>query len=649
MAINPETLYVGKIKPASAPYPYGEAQDITLPSDGTGTPWKASFVNDLFGFQQSLLSEAGIIPSGTPDQVGASQYLDAAKTIMGVVFKTKTAAIADVSVQAFTAADAGRKLFITGSDGGHFVVEYNAVLATYSDNGGAYAGTQFIPTGGDGTIGIVRIFTGNIDVKWFGIVGDATDETAELLLASSLNIPIYIDESLIVGITSLTMAVSVYGKGTIKPLVTGSTYAMTLSNDVVLDDISFDVSIDGAAIRTINFAATSGVKILNCKVTGTAADISLTHVLWGDGATDYRVTGNEFDTMYAECVRAAVSDGGIITENRFKNIEKQSTFLNRCIIIGSGSNCIINNNIFEDVGTNGIANINDVCCIDVGNTINTIVNGNLATNVHSFIDIETSTGTEHNIAVTGNTVEGLVKLSVGAEGKGLWVNFATSPSNGVVFSGNSVSYFKAGITATSCFDITVSGNRVTNCVNSITFAASRKFSCVGNLISNGTTAIDISQVAGFGGGVVSGNTILAHTTSIQTVVTGVGTEEDRIIVSNNLLQGGTLNYGSTQDIKEFGNTYTDGSSNLADGDTTPSIVGVEQVYTANTGATTITAFDIPFGEEKTIVVNDNNTTINFTLAALHGNGGVSYTATAGDMLLIKRKFNNGYVGITIIK
>lgn len=77
MAINPETQYPGKIAPSSPDYPYGAARNITVPGDGTGTPWEAALVNDLFGFQQALLNAAGIVPSGTPEKATASQYKNA--------------------------------------------------------------------------------------------------------------------------------------------------------------------------------------------------------------------------------------------------------------------------------------------------------------------------------------------------------------------------------------------------------------------------------------------------------------------------------------------------------------------------------------------------------------------------------------------
>jgi hypothetical protein len=82
MAIIPESQYPGKIAPADDDYPYGKARNITVPGDGTGTPWEAALVNDLFGFQQAILTQAGLVPTGTPEKATDSQYLDGLKTIV---------------------------------------------------------------------------------------------------------------------------------------------------------------------------------------------------------------------------------------------------------------------------------------------------------------------------------------------------------------------------------------------------------------------------------------------------------------------------------------------------------------------------------------------------------------------------------------
>lgn len=75
MAINPETQFPGQINPSDADYTYGSARNVTVPGDGTGTPFVAALVNDWFGFFQGLLNAGGIVPSATPDTVLVSQYL----------------------------------------------------------------------------------------------------------------------------------------------------------------------------------------------------------------------------------------------------------------------------------------------------------------------------------------------------------------------------------------------------------------------------------------------------------------------------------------------------------------------------------------------------------------------------------------------
>lgn len=82
MALRPEDEHPGQILPASADYPGGEARDVTVPGDNTGTPFEARGLNDDYGFDQAILSEANITPSGNPDTALVSQKLDGLKTIM---------------------------------------------------------------------------------------------------------------------------------------------------------------------------------------------------------------------------------------------------------------------------------------------------------------------------------------------------------------------------------------------------------------------------------------------------------------------------------------------------------------------------------------------------------------------------------------
>lgn len=77
MAIRPQIVYPGQTATGDPGYPHGKAQNVTVLGDGTGTPLEKDWLNDVFGLQQALLHLGGATPSGTPDKVGASQYLDA--------------------------------------------------------------------------------------------------------------------------------------------------------------------------------------------------------------------------------------------------------------------------------------------------------------------------------------------------------------------------------------------------------------------------------------------------------------------------------------------------------------------------------------------------------------------------------------------
>lgn len=82
MALRPVDVFPGKIAPADASYPHGKARNVSSPGAGDGTPWNATYINEVFGFFQSLLDEASITPNGTQEAVGASQYLAAITTIV---------------------------------------------------------------------------------------------------------------------------------------------------------------------------------------------------------------------------------------------------------------------------------------------------------------------------------------------------------------------------------------------------------------------------------------------------------------------------------------------------------------------------------------------------------------------------------------
>lgn len=77
MAINPVTKYAGQIDPSSTEYPFGQAKNVTAVGARDGTPIDADMMNDIWGFLQGMLSDAGITPDGNPDTATDSQYVEA--------------------------------------------------------------------------------------------------------------------------------------------------------------------------------------------------------------------------------------------------------------------------------------------------------------------------------------------------------------------------------------------------------------------------------------------------------------------------------------------------------------------------------------------------------------------------------------------
>lgn len=189
MAIDPESAFPGKITASSAEYPFGKARNITTPGDGTGTPWDQLILNDIFGFQQALLSSAAVVPTGAPDEVGASQYLDALRKILLPTFDTK----ADMSALDSSSLTEGQLVFtvsrsVVGDEGGgEFRVTKTDISTevTADTQGGVFVPFDSDVTGANG--GFIRQFNGVANVLWYGAdkTGATNSSTAQTAVVDS--------------------------------------------------------------------------------------------------------------------------------------------------------------------------------------------------------------------------------------------------------------------------------------------------------------------------------------------------------------------------------------------------------------------------------------------------------------------------------
>jgi len=82
MSLKLNERYPGRFNNPSADYPQGAFKNRTSPTAKDGSYLEQDWANDKEGFFQSLISVAGVVPNGTVDKVGASQYYDALLTVL---------------------------------------------------------------------------------------------------------------------------------------------------------------------------------------------------------------------------------------------------------------------------------------------------------------------------------------------------------------------------------------------------------------------------------------------------------------------------------------------------------------------------------------------------------------------------------------
>lgn len=174
MATNPELQYVGKIAPATPAYPYGGPRNITLPGDGTGTPWEAAFVSDLFALVQSALQVATEVPTNSPDEVGNNQtfkgFQAVAPTIAGLIAANLTA---------------GQKVSISGrlADGDGGASPYLIKTAAQAGLDGDVIDGFGNVTLANGNVAIVQVTSGVVRAEQYGMVEGDVDNSDNLIAA----------------------------------------------------------------------------------------------------------------------------------------------------------------------------------------------------------------------------------------------------------------------------------------------------------------------------------------------------------------------------------------------------------------------------------------------------------------------------------
>ena len=74
-------------------YPLGSIKNDSVPGADDGTPLEKDWGNNVEGFHQALMADAGMTASGSPDTAVASQLLDALKIVAANVVKAQMATV----------------------------------------------------------------------------------------------------------------------------------------------------------------------------------------------------------------------------------------------------------------------------------------------------------------------------------------------------------------------------------------------------------------------------------------------------------------------------------------------------------------------------------------------------------------------------
>lgn len=159
----------------------------------------------------------------------------------------------------------GKMYFVGGTDGGMFKGVTGAAAGTYSDNGGSYCGTQFIPTGGDGSAAWVRVDGGyNVGLfyaaEWFGITGSGTETTE---MQNGINAAVSAGYDFIGLSTSITVA-DLEKLDQIRIVSVTNPVSITVGSDV------FNVPYQNTTSGTVTlYVDPTGSDSLNCGIDST--------------------------------------------------------------------------------------------------------------------------------------------------------------------------------------------------------------------------------------------------------------------------------------------------------------------------------------------------------------------------------------------
>lgn len=505
MAIHPENQYPGKIDPADGEYPFGKARNITVPSDGTGTPLEAAWLNDLFGFNASILDDVGEVPSGDPDTVEIPQYLNALKKGRALIDAKAFGATGDGATDDTAALQAAIDYANALSGGGAIVLQSGTfisgklIVKSGVDLFGIGA-TIKLKDGSDSSLLEIPVGAANIHIEGIILDGNAANNAGTandigLLHVLSTNVAPTMDVTInLCQILDADQDGVHLTDGTTRFLFTNNVIdGTTVGDGIKLSQIvpTLDTLVD--TIITGNRITGANKYQLNCD--GIMLGLIMANNLF-DG------TGGDAS---AACVRVRHIDSERVVFS--DNVIKNGT--NTGALIGA-NDFLVSNNVFDNNADTGLLiNAAGAGGMQVGVVEGNTFIGNSGDDAIQAIEME-------SISITGNTIDGdyVDGIHVAANTFAIVGNVIRNVSSRSIFctlsgapggtflggtiSGNTVigigpgSSFSAIEIGTLVNQVAVTGNSVTDCTNGILETGAADFSTiVGNVARGNTTPITV--------------------------------------------------------------------------------------------------------------------------------------------------------------
>jgi hypothetical protein len=504
MAKNPLITYPGKVLPSSPQYPYGEPRNVTVNGDGTGTPFEAEYLKDIYGWQQAILVEANIVPSNTADTATASQYLEGIKKLARIVNLTTS----DIITTSTDYTD-GTVLQTTGyhssGDGGEGMWRKTGNTGAPSQDPAALGEAKFTDLSGDEwelvnttliNVASLGVNTGIDSAPIFNaaltsVVDGGTVFNKSTYDVESGEITIPPSKTLIVDLGKIRLR-----DGSDTPLISGTNIFTVVITGNFIDGNKANQTTPPAAIGDyplINISGSERVTVKDCYIKN-AADVSIEV----NDTKQVRVIDNNINNSQSHGIVAAGNNELVlISSNTVKGITEGAGI----IPMGNAVYTSVVNNIVEDVdGDSGDA---ITCYSDTGKFIT--IAGNVVKDVEGH---GIHTGGEY-VTVTGNAIDSVTAA-------GIYIRSQSTTANYVSVTGNTVNADTIGVSTFARDGIYIN--------NVETFAVT------GNTIHNAQDhGIHLKQCAG---GVVNGNSV---TTSLNT---GLYSEIDGIrnVYCNNVFR-----------------------------------------------------------------------------------------------------------------